>query len=169
MRTNHPSRLKGFDYTGFFRYFLTFCTFERRRYFVHREHAEAVLSQFLRAAEREHMALLAYCFMPDHAHLLVEGQDEAAEGRRFIVLAKQLSGFHFKQVFGNPLWQRYSYEHTLRGEEPTLSVIRYIVENPVRAGLVTTPADYAFTGSGAYTIEEILSALQWQRRGAKSG
>jgi putative transposase len=169
MHTSHPARLKSFDYTGFFRYFLTFCTFERRRYFADREHVDVVLTQFLRAASRDHFALLAYCFMPDHAHLLVEGQNEAADGRRFIVLAKQLSGYQFKQVFGSRLWQRYSYEHTLRGEEPTLSVIRYIVENPVRAGLVKTPAEYAFAGSSAYTMEEILGALQWEQPRVRSG
>jgi hypothetical protein len=48
--TRKPEHLKTFDYLGPHRYFLTFCTFERRRIFVNRERADAVHGQFLRAA-----------------------------------------------------------------------------------------------------------------------
>jgi putative transposase len=155
-----PEHLKTFDYLGPHRYFLTFCTFDRRRVFVTSDPVDTVRTQFLRAADDERFAFLAYCFMPDHVHLLVEGKSDDSECRRFFARAKQLSGFHYKKQFGEPLWQRYGFERTLRSDEATLSVARYILENPVRAGLVKCVEEYPFLGSDVYTTAEILEAVQ---------
>jgi hypothetical protein len=35
-------------------------------------------------------------------------------------------------------------------------VARYILENPVRAGLVTTLQEYRFIGSSLYTREQLI-------------
>ena len=107
--------------------------------------------------------------MPDHVHLLTEGQSEDSDARGFIARAKQLSGFHFQKQFGGErLWQRYGFERTLRADEPTLRVAKYALENPVRAGLVTRVQDYPFLGSDVYTVEQILEAVQmddgWRAR-----
>src|SRR6185503_12001212 len=107
---------------------------------------DLVLSQIQRATSEERFALIAYCFMPDHVHLLVEGQVDDSDALRLIRAAKQYSGFYFKQRFGQQLWQRYGFERTLRDDEATLSVARYILENPVRARLVRNPEDYPFSG-----------------------
>jgi putative transposase len=164
-----PEHLRTFDYVGLHRYFLTFCTFERRKLFVTHATVESVRTQFLRAATDERFAFLAYCFMPDHVHLLVEGSADHSDCRRFIRRAKQCSGFHYKKAFAESLWQRYGYERTLRSDEATLSVARYVLENPVRAGLVARIEDYPFSGSGMYSIGEILEAIQmnsgWYRSG----
>jgi putative transposase len=169
MRTSYPVHLKHFDYRGRYRYFLTFCTFWRRPHFVRPETVEPTRAQILRAAAEETFAVLAYCFMPDHVHLLIEGGQETSDARRFISRAKQLSGFEFKKQYGEPLWQRYGYERVLRNDEATLSVARYIVENPLRARLVEKVTDYPFIGSAAYGLDDLLAAVQmspsWQRSG----
>ena len=102
--------------------------------------------------------------MPDHLHLLVEGQSAESDGRRFIARAKQFSGSHYKKTFGDRLWQRFGFERTLRTDEAALSVARYILENPVRAGLVSRVEDYPFVGSNTYTVAEILEAAQMAKR-----
>jgi len=164
MFTDRPQHLRTFDYLGLHRYFLTFCTHERRRLFVSADRVAAAHEQFLRAAADARVAILAYCFMPDHVHLLIEGQSDDSDGRRFITHAKQLSGFHFKNRFGQPLWQRYGFERTLRANEPAVRVARYLLENPVRAGLVTRVEDYPFLGSNVYTVEQVLEAVQLDHR-----
>jgi putative transposase len=117
-----------------------------------------VFDQFLRAAEQLSFALSAYCFMPDHVHLLIEGESTDCDGQRFVGLAKQLSGFHFKKQVGFALWQRYGYERVLRSDEQTLIVARYILENPVRAWLVRSVHDYPYLGSTKYEVGHILEA-----------
>ena len=164
MRTGRPEPLAAFDYRGLHRYFLTFCTCQRHRAFVSTEHVDVAWRQILRAAHDQRFAVPAYCFMPDHLHLLIHGQADDSDCRRFVAQAKQLSGFHYWKRFGTHLWQHYGFERTLREHEDTSSVARYIVENPVRAGLVTSPSEYPFLGSSVYALNEILEAVQMRDR-----
>jgi putative transposase len=154
-----PRRLPALSYVGTCRYSVRFCTAARARLFASEEAVGLVLSQFLRAARETGMELLAYCFMPDHVHLLVEGTGDSSDGRRFISLAKQYSGFYFARRFGRRLWQPYGYERVLRNDEATLVVARYILENPIRAGLVEVAEDYPYLGSTKCTVAELLAAV----------
>jgi len=147
MRTNSPGHLKTFDYLGLHRYSLTFCTNHRERWFSDATVVDLVRTQISRAATEHQFAVLAYCFMPDHLHLLVEGQSVSSDCKQFIARAKQYSGFYFKQARRHALWQRYGFEHVLRDEELSLAVARYIVANPIRARLVERVEDYPFSGS----------------------
>ena len=69
------------------------------------------------------------------------------------------SGFYYQKQFGERLWQRYGYERTLRSQDETLAVAKYIVGNPVRAGLVENPEHYPFSGSETYSLAAILAAI----------
>jgi putative transposase len=159
MRTNQPGHLKAFDYLDLHRYFLTFCTDFRKQLFVEADVVKPVLSQILRAASETQLALLAYCFMPDHLHLLVEGLADQSDCRAFIKKAKQYSGFDFAKQRGEKLWQRYGFERVLRDDEATLIVARYILNNPLRAGLVVDVREYPFVGSDRYSLQELLEAV----------
>jgi putative transposase len=167
MFTDRPEHVKGFDYLGRYQYFLTFCTDHRQRLFVTADAVSTVRTQISRAAAEQSIALLAYCYMPDHVHFLAEGQADDSDCLRFIARAKQFSGFHYKARFNRRLWQRYGYEHTLRSDEAAISVARYILENPVRAELVARIEDYSYS---EYTLEQIVEAVQlqdgWYRRSA---
>jgi putative transposase len=159
MSPNYPHHLRGFGYVGLQRYFLTWCTHERSRTFADKAAVDLTTEQILRAARDEMFALLAYCFMPDHVHLLVEGQAETSDCRRFIRRARQFSGYHFGRVMGRRLWQKYGYERVLRDDESTLAIVRYIVNNPVRAGLVQRLEDHPFSGSFVYTMSQMVETL----------
>jgi hypothetical protein len=62
------------------------------------------------------------------------------------------------------LWQPQYYDHVLRDEEDTLRVARYIIVNPVRAGLVTSPRDYPFSGSDVMPLETLLEDVAFLDR-----
>jgi REP element-mobilizing transposase RayT len=80
---HYPEHLRNFEYTGPNRYFLTFCTWERVRHFTNVDHVALVCEQFQRASREQDFAVIAYCFMPDHVHLLVDGDREDADLKRF--------------------------------------------------------------------------------------
>ncbi len=115
--------------------------------------------QLLRTASDEHFAVITYCFMPDHLHLLVEGLEDDADLRRFAKMLKQWTTVAYRRSRRGRLWQEGYYEHVLRDDESTLDVARYVLANPVRGGLVREPKDYPFSGSGVYSIEEILECF----------
>ena len=156
MRTNYPRHIEGFSYVGIYRYFLTFCTEERVKRFEDSAVVELAMTQFLRAARDEEFAIIVSCFMPDHVHLLVEGQRDDADLKKFIAHAKQSSGFEFGKRKEGRLWQRYGYEHVLRDEEDTRAIAAYILENPVRAGLAANVDDYPHISSSIYTRRELI-------------
>ncbi len=94
--------------------------------------------------------------MPDHLHLLVEGTSDGSDCRRLITEAKQYAGFYYAKAHGARLWQRYGYEHVLRDDEPMQVIARYILENPIRAGLVARVEDYPFLGSLVYSLADLM-------------
>src|SRR5687768_16233678 len=135
MATHGPGHLQTFDYTGPYRYSLTFCCYNRQQLFTDEPVVKSVLSQFEHVSMKEQFAIAAYCFMPDHAHFLVEGTSECSNCLRFVSRAKQRSGFRYALSWKKRLWQWYGYEHVLRNDESTMAVARYILENPLRACL----------------------------------
>jgi putative transposase len=157
--TRRPEHLKTFDYLGRYRYSLTFCTHRRRALFTTADTVALILEQIVRSAHENGFAIIVYAFMPDHVHLLVEGLSESSDCKQFIARAKQYSGYCYSRRYKDTLWQRYGFEHVLRHDELTLVVARYILENPVRAGLVTRVEDYPFVGSLVYELKEILEAV----------
>ena len=161
------TRLKSFDYLGEYRYFLTFCTADRHPAFVKPKVVDTTLSQIVRASVENAFTIPAYCFMPDHAHLLVEGSSPASDLRRFAKVAKQYSGFHYKREYGKNLWQPSYYDHVLRDEDDTWGVARYIAENPLRAGLSIRADEYPFLGSCVVTKQDLLASVScakpWER------
>jgi REP element-mobilizing transposase RayT len=97
------------------------------------------------------MTVLAYCFMPDHAHLLPEGRDDT-NLIDFMKLFKQLSGYRFKQRTSKPLWQKGYYDRVVRLEEDLEDYALYIFANPVRAGLVSDARMHGFSGGSYFEL-----------------
>lgn len=106
------------------------------------------------------MIVLAYCFMPDHLHLLVQGSDRS-NLIDFMKRFKQLSGFGYKTEAGKQLWQKSYHDHIVRRDEDLEAVAQYIFENPCRAGLVDDLALYPFSGG-----EYLERPLDWQPEGS---
>jgi len=89
--------------------------------------------------------MLAWVLMPDHAHWLIQ---TGHINRLDIVVncIKSASARKANRVLGRSgsLWQKAYHDHALRTDEEVVSIARYIVRNPVRAGLVRKIADYPF-------------------------
>ena len=87
---------------------------------------------------------LAWVLMPDHLHLLIElGPREGlslAVGR-----IKARIGMALKRECGlAAIWQHGYHDHALRCDESVLDAARYLIANPVRAGLASSPGGYPF-------------------------
>jgi REP-associated tyrosine transposase len=154
-----PRRLPDYSYTGLGSFFLTFCTYQRTEIFFAADVVENVLSHLLQAASEEGVCIVAYCFMPDHLHMLVVSERETADMVAFAKMAKQRSGYAFKQQHKSTLWQSGYVDRVLRNGEAMATVARYILENPIRANLVSHIEEYPFWGSGLWTRGELLQVI----------
>src|SRR5687767_8050317 len=156
-----PRRLSGFDYFGYYHYSLTMCTFGRRPLFVDAAVVDCVRGIFFHETDACGVVIPAYCFMPDHVHLVVSGRAENPDFVRFAKRSRQRSGFQLRHLTrGGRLWQDGYYEHILRDHEPMARTIRYIADNPVRAGMVSDWEQYPFTGSQLGPLFDVLEWLQ---------
>ena len=165
--SNRPKRLATFSYIGLWRYSLTFCTHDRQQLFTDATAVDISLSRVLQSAAAHAFAVAAYCFMPDHLHLLVEGCDENAHLVAFARDVKQRIGYSHPQKSTVRIWQNGLYDRVLRDDEATLTVAKYILENPVRAGLAREPRDYPFSGSAIWTWDQLMDL--WRTDAADAG
>ena len=123
------------------------------------------MSQILRVAGEQHVEVLAYCVMPDHIHLIVIAHAAETDLREFVRLAKQRSGYAFRQATGGRLWQESYFDRTIRNVLELPEVVEYMIRNPVRARFVDDPVDYPHWGSERYSREELLEFVVSERRG----
>ncbi|MEK7247905.1 MAG: transposase [Chloroflexota bacterium] len=124
---------------------MTINTLDRHRAFLNEVTVRLCLHSLKDSCDKHSMTVLAYCFMPDHLHLLLEGSDRS-NLVDFMKRFKQLSGFGNKTKTGHQLWQKGYYDHVVRQEEDLKDIARYIFENPCRARIVNGPALYPYSG-----------------------
>jgi len=130
----------------------------RRDLFFDDQTAVETLAKFRITAAENQFAILAYCLMPDHVHLLAEGLAEQSDLLRFVRMGKQRAAYSYsKATGGSRLWQEGFHDRVLRGDDDIKATAKYVLENPVRAGLVISACDYRFCGSDMWTIADILS------------
>ena len=150
-----PSRLESFSYRGCYRYFITIRSHGFKHHFVNDEVVAKVIEILKSTAEQKSFLVWAYCFMPDHVHLLIEGKKSNADMKVFVALIKQRTAYWLKRIHGVQLWEANYYEHVLRNDEATRAVARYIIENPVRKGMVEDYSKYPYSGS--FEVENIYN------------
>jgi REP element-mobilizing transposase RayT len=121
-------------------YLLTFVTRRRQRHFGHAMVAHAVAREMDdRHLWRNH-DLHAWVLMPDHAHVLCElAGDESLSA--LVARVKEVTATLANSVLGRrgTFWSRGYHDHALRTHERMRQTVRYLVANPVRAGLVHDP------------------------------
>jgi len=144
-------RLPGFGYHPSYIYHLIWGTY-RRKPSLSRSALTVKLVDLLTEEVKGQVRIYAYCFMPDHVHLLVSGIDP----RKFAQRYKGRSTRIYWETGGvGKLWQRGFYDHVLRKEEDVKQLARYILGNPVRKGLVEDYRGYPFSGSFEFDKEAL--------------
>jgi REP element-mobilizing transposase RayT len=103
-----------------------------------------VVSTLHRAQVVASAATLAYVVMPDHLHWLVQLQP----GHNLGTVVRMVKGASAREInrvrrTRGRVWEVGFHDHGLRREEDLQNVARYVVCNPLRAGLVRKINDYS--------------------------
>jgi REP element-mobilizing transposase RayT len=108
--------------------------------------AECVQQLFSLQAEHD-VTVYAYCLMPDHVHLLL--RISAGTSLEDIIGSWKSLCFRTWRARGGrrSFWQRGYYERALRRGDDLRNAALYILDNPVRAGMVTDHRLYPLCGS----------------------
>jgi putative transposase len=91
--------------------------------------------------------LLAWCIMPNHVHVVVDQMsDLPGTIRRWKTwTSKQINGITGRK---GPLWRREYFERFARDEHHLQTMIHYVENNPVAAGLVASSSDWQWSSAG---------------------
>lgn len=123
-------------------YLLTSTLLQRRQLFSDFRLARLLITELRVAHEQQQVASLAWVVMPDHLHWLVQLQAGSLD--ELMRRIKSKSARQINQLLGThgPIWQPGYHDRALRKDEDLQSAARYIVANPLRAGLVERIGDY---------------------------
>ncbi|MDT3312904.1 transposase [Pseudomonas sp. rhizo66] len=123
-------------------YLLTAVVHERQSVFSDWRLGRLLVEQ-MRAANDEGMVQsLAWVVMPDHLHWLIELKHCSLAALMCRVKSRSCRSINLKRGSQGGIWQRGYYDRALRRDEDLKAAARYIVMNPLRAGLVGRVGDY---------------------------
>ena len=117
-------------------YHVVFSTLDRKPYFRCFFRARSLVQLMNGRGVDARLDTLAYVVMPDHVHwlfILVDGE---------LSQVVQCLKSYFTKRAGENIWSKGFYDHAIRSDESLINVARYIVANPLRAGLVERVGDY---------------------------
>lgn len=113
-----------------------FLSDDDRRWFLH---------LFDAAVERFGWICHAYCLMGNHVHFLIELRDEnLSEGMQWL-LGRYAQDFNWRHGYDGHLFQGRFKSETVASNWHLLELSRYIVLNPVRAGICAQAADWPWS------------------------
>jgi len=124
--------------------FLTVCTVQRQVGLAETEVHQALLDTWTAA---DHWLVGHYVIMPDHLHLFCAPQTNDFTIEQWITYWKR----QFRRICASaPRFQSRGFHHRLRRDESYGAKLEYVLNNPVRAGLVRTAQEWPFKGALNY-------------------
>ena len=126
-------------------YLVTFVTHRRQRLFVDSNLATAASRAIEDARLWQDAKLLAWVLMPDHWHgIVVVGRHDNLASVMQRLKSNTARRVRDEQPVIGQVWALGYHDHALRSDEVPIDVARYIVRNPVEAGLVKRAGDYPY-------------------------
>ena len=139
----HAYALRSGRYSVWGQIYHVTCVTNRRRPVFSDLPAARLLILTLKAAEQRFGArTLAFVLMPDHLHWLFEMNSASLAELMHWVKGSSSRAIHRTHGSSGALWQSGFHDHALRCDEDLAQIARYIVANPLRAGLVQQIGDY---------------------------
>nr|WP_314484854.1 transposase [uncultured Pseudomonas sp.] len=131
-RVSEPGRL----------YLLTTTTRNRTPIFKHLPFARAAIQQMQITAAHRQCQSLAWVLMPDHLHWLIALGPCTLDKLMREFKSRSTCALYKQGAERQRVWQPSFHDRALRREEDVRVVARYIIANPIRAGLVKRAGDY---------------------------
>jgi len=100
--------------------------------------------------ESRPFTLLSYCLMTNHVHLQIETKDIAPGPIMKVLNMKYAIFFNKKYHFVGQLMQGRYRSEVIETDRHQLEISRYIHLNPVKAGMVSHPAQYSWSSYAEY-------------------
>lgn len=127
-----------------------------RLLFLDDEDCRRFLDTLLRAKKESGFQLFAYCLMGNHVHLLLKEQQEPLELIFKRIGSSYVYYYNWKYQLHGHLFQDRFRSEAIEEDAYFLDVLRYICQNPIKAGLSKSPMDYPWLGCSGITKSSAL-------------
>ena len=110
-----------------------------------------LVAESLRNLDGSHYDLLAYCVMPNHVHAVFTpllNSDGTTHSLAAIMHSlKRHTARKANLILGRQgeFWQHENYDHVVRDEGECARIVAYVLNNPVKAGLVDEWQDWPWS------------------------
>ena len=96
--------------------------------------------------KEENIKIIAYCIMNNHAHILIETKNTQELSNYMLRLNCKYARYYNKKYnrIGYVFRERYKSEG-IYSENQLYNCIKYIYDNPVKAGMCSKPEEYAYS------------------------
>lgn len=123
---------------------------ERKNIFQHDVDKQRFLDGIIKKQREIKFLVYAYCLMDNHIHLLIKinNDDLAPVMKGIAVRYASFYNWKYKRV-GHVFQDRFKSE-TIEDDQYLLAAVRYIHNNPVKAGISKTPANYRWSSYSLY-------------------
>ena len=139
-------------------YHILFRGINRQQIFEDHEDYERFLSLLKQYQETSGYTVYAYCLMPNHIHLLIkEGNEDLGQSFRRIG-ASFVYWYNLKYNRVGHLFQDRYKSEPVEDDAYLLTVIRYIHQNPVKAGLCREPEEYPYSSFASYQSDPLVDS-----------
>ena len=123
-------------------YLLTVVVHQREPVFADWRMGRLLVDQLRCADQTSTVNSMAWVVMPDHLHWLLELKHGTLAELMCRIKSRSSRSVNLVRRSQDRLWQRGYYDRALRRDEDIKDAARYIVMNPLRAGLVNRVGDY---------------------------
>ena len=123
-------------------YLITAVVHQRQPFFADWRLGRLVVKQLREAQEDGWADFLTWVVMPDHVHCLLQLRDRTLAEVMCRIKARSSRAVNLALRRQGRLWQKGYHDRAVRKEEDLKDLARYVILNPVRAGLVTRVHDY---------------------------
>jgi len=105
------------------------------------------LKKVIHAHDKVMYKLYCYCIMPNHVHVLLEPltiENSFTPLSKIMQTIKGSSSYNINKLrnASGSIWQKESYDHVVRSDDEFKRIIGYILNNPVKSGLVDNWHDW---------------------------
>ena len=126
-------------------YHVTIVTYQRQTIFSSFEAASTLSRVINSASVLKTSSISAWVIMPDHWHAIIQvGQHDSLSQVVGRIKAISTRLLHNNKLWEGDIWTKAFHDRALRSESEVLPLARYIVCNPLRAGLVQKVGSYPF-------------------------
>ena len=124
-------------------YLITAVTNNRQKAFIEHQIARILIKTMKNADEKKYSSTLGFVVMPDHLHWIFK-LGKSKDLSSTVKYVKGSSAIQINRYSQNLKfqWQPGFHDHAIRNDESLVAVMRYVIANPLRAGIVESIGDY---------------------------